>query len=185
MEEIKMSKKTLAIMGFLFLAWGCVALEPLQTREEIYGKNIPVITQSFASKEMRPGDTWKVYLKVSDPDGDMKSIYATIEQPGMATYPVSITRIKEGDGKDLDGYIYLNTVGTQGLNFVTLTLSVQIGDKAGHFSQPAVFPLSFNVRSQQQTPSPGIFQEKDLGPIMINLRTASDGDNRNSGDWGK
>jgi hypothetical protein len=180
-----MNKRILAGFVLLFLAVGCAAMEPIEVREGMYGKAIPVISQSFASKEMRPGDTWKVYLQASDPDGDMKNIYATIEQPGMATYPASITKIKEGNGKELDGYIYLNTVGIQGLNFVNLTLSVQIGDKAGHFSQPVVFPLSFNFRSKQQTPSPGTFQEKDLGPIMIKLRTASEGDHQNSTDWGK
>jgi hypothetical protein len=180
-----MDKKIISVVALLFLTMGCAALAPLEVKEEKYGKAVPVITQSFASKQLRPGDTWKVYLKASDPDGDMKNIYATIEQPGMATYPISITRIKEGGGKDLSGYVYLNTVGVQGMNFVTITLTVEIQDKAGHFSQPAVFPLSFHGGSKQQIPSPGTFQEKDLGPIMINLRTASDGDNRNSTDWGK
>jgi hypothetical protein len=177
----KMYKKMFSIVALLFLASGCAALAPLEVKEEKYGKSVPVITQSFASKEMRPGDTWKVYLKSSDPDGDMKNIYATIEQPGMGTYPVSITKIKEADRKDLAGYIYLNTVGVQGLNYTLLTLTVQIQDKAGHFSQPAVFPLSFNFASQQQTPSPGIFPEKDLGPIIIMLRPIGDGGNNPNG----
>ncbi len=179
-----MYKKIIAVVALFFLTMGCAALAPLEVKEEKYGKAVPVITQSFASPKLRPGDTWKVYLKASDPDGDMKNIYATIAQPGMAGYPVSITKIKEGGGKDLSGYIYLNTVGVQGLNFVSLTLTVQIQDKAGHFSQPAVFPLSLSFSSQQQTPSPGIFPEKDLGPIMITLRSAFDGDGRGGSDWG-
>ena len=180
-----MYKKIIAVVALLFLTMGCAALGGMEVREEKYGKSIPVITQSFASKQLRPGDTWKVYLTASDPDGDMKNIYATIAQPGMAGYPVSITKIKDGDRKDLSGYIYLNTVGVQGLNFVSLTLTVQIQDKAGHFSQPAVFPLSLSFSSQQQTPSPGIFPEKDLGPIMITLRSAFDGDSQRGGsDYG-
>ncbi len=114
----------------------------------------------------------------------MKNIYATIEQPGLGTYPISITKIKEGGGKDLSGYVYLNTVGVQGMNFVTITLTVEIQDKAGHFSKPAVFPLSFNFVSQKETPPPGTFLEKDLGPIMITLRSAFDGDGRGGSDWG-
>ncbi len=178
-----MYKKIIAVVALFFLTVGCAALGGMEVREEKYGKSIPVITQSFASPKLRPGDTWKVYLKASDPDGDMKNIYATIEQPGMGTYPISITRIKEGGGKDLSGYVYLNTVGVQGLNFVSLTLTVQIQDKAGHFSQPAVFPLSLSFSSQQQTPSPGIFPEKDLGPIMITLRSAFDSDDQRGSDW--
>ncbi len=41
---------------------------------------------------------------------------------------------------------------------------------------PAVFPLAFNERSAQQTPPPGVFREKDLGPIMVTLRSSNDGD---------
>ena len=173
----------IGVFALLFLVGGCAALAPLEVKEEKYGKSVPVITQSFASKQLRPGDTWKVYLKVSDPDGDLKNIYATIEQPGMGTYPLSVTRIKEAGGKELSGYVYLNTVGVQGLNFVTITLTVEIQDKAGHFSRPAVFPLSLNFLSQQETPPPGTFAEKDLGPIMITLRPIFDGDGKNSGGW--
>ena len=89
--------------------------------------------------------------------------------------PVSITRIKEDDDKNLSGYFYLNTGNDHPLNFVNLTLAVEIQDKTGHFSGPAVFPLAFNPRSVQQTPPAGVFQEKDLGPILVTLRS-SDGD---------
>jgi len=179
-----MYKKMFSVVAMLFLTMGCAALAPLEVKEAKYGKSVPVITESFASPKLRPWDTWKVYLKASDPDGDMKNIYATIKQPGIGTYPVSITKIKEGDGKDLAGYIYLNTLGVQGLNFVSLTLTVEIQDKAGHFSQPAVFPLSFSLGSQQKTPAPGIFPEKDLGPIMITLRPFLDSDDQGTSDWG-
>jgi hypothetical protein len=177
-----MYKKMISVLALFFLVGGCAAFAPLEVKEEKYGKSIPVITQSFASKEMKLGDTWKVYLKASDPDGDMNNIYATIEQPGIGTYPISITRIKEGGGKELSGYVYLNTITVQGLNFATITLTVQIQDKAGHFSKPAVFHLSFNNLSRQETPPPGTFAEKDLGPIMIFLRPI-DGDNQSSGGW--
>jgi hypothetical protein len=179
-----MYKKMISVVALFFLLQGCAALAPLEVKEEKYGKSAPEITQSFASKEVRPGDTWKVYLKVSDPDGDLKNIYATIEQPGMGTYPLGITRIKEGGSKELSGYIYLDTVGVQGLNFVNITLTVHIQDKAGHFSRPAVFPVSFNLLSTQETPPPGTFAEKDLGPIMVSMRPLFDGDGRGGSDWG-
>jgi len=170
-----MYKKIIAVVALLFLTMGCAALGGMEVREEKYGKSIPVITQSFASKQLRPRDTWKVYLNASDPDGDMKNIVCVIEQPGRGVYPASRTRIAMENRKDLSGFIYLNTVGVEGLNFVILTLTVQIEDKAGHFSQAAVFPLSFNSSYKQESPRPGTFQEKDLGPIMITLRPIDDG----------
>ncbi len=171
-----MNKKFLASMILPLLAWGCAALEPIEVREQIYGKAAPVISQSFASKQMRPGDTWKVYLLASSPEGQMKNIVCTIEQPGVGTYPVSLLKIKAGEQKQLSGYIYLNTVGVRNLNFVNLTLTVQIQDQAGHYSQPAVFPLAFNIRFQQEPPPPGVYPEKDLGPIMIDLSSIGDED---------
>lgn len=172
-----MVKRLFAVGALLFLVTGCADLSFLQDREEKYGKSIPVITESFASPELRPGDTWKVYLKASDPDGDMKNLYAEIFQPSMGPYPISITKIKEGDGKDLSGYFYLNTGHDKGMNFMNLTLTVHIQDKAGHFSKPMVFPFAFNAASVQQSPPTGVFQEKDLGAIMVTLRSSfGDGD---------
>ncbi|MCJ7495779.1 MAG: hypothetical protein MUP68_16330 [Deltaproteobacteria bacterium] len=41
----------------------------------------------------------------------MKYIVCTIDQPGIGTYPVSFTRIKEENRQELSGHIYLNTGG--------------------------------------------------------------------------
>ena len=171
-----MAKIFFTVGALSLLLLGCASIAPMEVKEEKLGKSVPVITQSFASPEIRPLDTWEVYLKASDADGDMKSLYAEIFQPGLGTYPVSITRIKEADSKELNGYFYLNTGDDPGMNFKNLTLTVNIQDKAGHFSAPVVFPLAFNERSVQQAPPPGVFQAKDLGPIMVTLRSSDDGD---------
>jgi len=59
-----------------------------------------VITQSFASKEINTGGTWKVYLNASNPDGEMVNIYATVDQPGVGQYPSSIMKLKKRTGKN-------------------------------------------------------------------------------------
>jgi len=166
-----MFKKLFVVGALLFLVTGCAGMAPFEVKEEKYGKSIPVITQSFASPQLRPGDTWKVYLKASDPDGDLKNLYASIFQPGMGSYSLSITKIKEGDSKGLSGFFYLYTGNDPGLNFVNLILTLHIQDKAGHFSQPAVYPLSLHARFTQEAPPQGLFKEQDLGPIMITLRS--------------
>lgn len=170
--------KKIAIFGALFfLIAGCAAMDPIEIKEQKYGKSIPVITESFASKQIKPGDTWKVYLKAYDPDGDMKNIVCIIEQAGKGVYPVSYAKIREEDQREFSGFIHLFTAGIQGINYVPLTLTVQIQDKAGHFNQPVSFPLFLNNKSTQEKPPSGIFQEKDLGPILINLRPlGEDGD---------
>lgn len=175
-----MKRKFLSIVVLLLLTAGCAALEPLEVREEMYGKGIPVITQTFAAKGIRPGDVWKVYLNAQDPDGDMKQIVCEIQQPGVGVYPVAYIRIKENERKELGGYIYLTTfhVNYSSFNFINLTLRVEIQDKAGHYSAPVFFPLNFNALNRQEPPPQDVFQEHDLGPIMIQIRTVDEGGGR-------
>jgi len=133
----------------------------------------PVIIQAFASKELRAGDTWKVYLKSSEPNGDMRYIVSTLYQPGWGDYPVSRTKIPKTDSKELNGYIYLNTLIPGGYNFLnlhTIYLTVQIQDKAGHYSKPVEFSLYFDPRATvQEGPPAGVFKDQALGPILVYL----------------
>jgi hypothetical protein len=173
-----MGKKLLWKVFLVGLALGiitCAGSESIQKREEIYGKAIPVIHQSFASKQIWRGQTWKVYLNASDPDGDMKDIACTVDQPGVGIYPVSMIQISAENQREFSGYIYLNTQTFHDLAFVNLTLTIQIRDKAGHYSQPAIFSLLLSTTSQQEPPPPKVFQEADLGPIMIYLPSIQDG----------
>jgi hypothetical protein len=175
-----MNKKILTVMLVLLsIGVGYVPVAGATAAE----KATPIINQSFASKEVRPGDLWKVYLKVSDPNGEMKNIYAMVTQPGVGQYPVSIIRAKKGEQKELSGYIYLNTFSSVfPLEFVTLTLTVQVQDRSGTFSEPAHFQLAMNSRYSQEAPPKGVFKEEALGPIMIQLRTPGDGyEKRESG----
>jgi hypothetical protein len=160
----------MALLLFTTGAVGCARLEPIEVPESKSAKAVPVIRRSFASKQISPGDTWKVYLIASDPEGEMDKIVCTIDQPGVGEYPVSFTKIKEENRKELAGYIYLNTQTSDDLNSVNITLTVQILDRVGHSSSPAVFPLSFDSRFQQEPPPPGVFPKQDLGPILIQLR---------------
>jgi hypothetical protein len=105
----------------------------------------------------------------------MKEILCTVEQPAVGLYPVSTIEIGIEYQREFSGYIYLNTQALYDLTSENLTLTIQIRDKAGHSSQPAIFPLSFSSTSQQEPPPPNVFQEADLGPIMIHLRSIQDG----------
>ena len=164
-----MSKKVLAV-GFVLL---CLSIGyATLARAEADGKAIPVITQAFASTKVWPGETWKVYLNVSDPGGEMKYIFATVDQPGVGEYPLSIIRVKKDNRKEMSGYLYLVTASPYyPLDFVNLTLTVEVQDRSGNFSQPAVFPLSINSRYTQEAAPQGVFKEQELGPVMVSLQS--------------
>ncbi len=55
------NKKMILFVVMASLLWGGIAQAAS-----------PVITSHFASSDLRPGDTWKIYLKASDSEGDMK-----------------------------------------------------------------------------------------------------------------
>jgi len=135
----------------------------------------PVITHSFAPKESWPGATWKVYLNAFDSDDDMQAIYCILDQAGAGSYPASVTRIPKDQQRKLSGYLYLNTAGVAGLNYANLILKVQIQNRPGRLSEPVSFLLSFNPRAREENPPPGVFQEKELGPIMVSPPSFSSG----------
>jgi hypothetical protein len=169
-------KKWLIALILAFLA-GCASFGTMADREGTYGTGAPVIVQSFASPQVRPGDNWKVYLNASDPNGDMRDIVAVIEQTGVGSYSASYTRVKTENRKDFSGYIYLSTTGPSPivLNWVNLKLILHVRDMAGHFSEPVVLPLSFSTRAMQSPPPEGLYKEQNLGPIMTQLRTLDGG----------
>ncbi len=141
-------------------------------------KAAPVISQSYASPQLAPGKNWKIYLKASDADGDMRDIVATVTQPGMGTYPPSFIRLGENHRKEVSGYVYLLIPLLNSLDNVGMTASIQIRDQSGQFSQPVNLPLTIGFLAQEEPPPPGVFQETDLGPILIDLRTPGDGEMR-------
>jgi hypothetical protein len=152
-------------MGFTHIAKG-----------QVGGLPVPVITQAFAAKEGRPEVAWKIYLNVSNPNGEMKNIYAIVDQAGVGQYPVAIIPVKEGNRKELSGYIYLpgQSQWSQ-FEFVYITLTVQVQDQSGAFSSPAAFQLKFSSRAKEESPPQGVFKEQEIGPIMVRLRTIDGG----------
>jgi len=167
-------KTRLAVMGVVLVGMvSCAHMAGMEEKEKTYGKNPPVIGQSFASDRLKPGDLWRIYLKASDPDGDMEAIIAVVEQPGIGAYPASITRIKGENGKELSGYVHLNTSGQRDDDFLDnqeLTVSIQIRDKAGHTSKSITHKVLLLARQSEKSPPAGVFKEEALGPIMVVLR---------------
>ena len=129
------------------------------------GKNAPLITDSFATTELPPGETWQIFLRAEDPDGDMKRIVCTLEQPGSAPSVVFI-RIRGDRRRLLSGYIHLSTISGSGNPFARCRLTVEIQDEEGNTGPSVSFPLSLNPRAARKIPPPGVFEEDDLGPIQ-------------------
>ena len=163
-------KRIITAVGLAFLCL-IIGYAPL-ARADVAGNTVPVIKEAFASTHVWPGETWKVYLNASDPNGDMKNIFAVVEQPGLGPYPLRIIRVRKENQKEMSGYVYLVTsTPYDSLNFINLTLTIWVQDQSGNFSAPVTLPLSINSRYTQEAAPPGVYKEQDLGPVMVNLRT--------------
>lgn len=134
-----------------------------------HAKGKPTITHYFASRRIPLGDVWQIYLNAIDEDGDMKYILGEVYQPGIGNYPLSFLKIPHDQQRDLSGYIYLSTAGIHNLNFLNLSLKLTIQDKIGQHSDSISFTLAFEPKAKPENPPAGIFQERELGPIMIKL----------------
>lgn len=105
----------------------------------------PELLGYYAAKEVRPGETWNIYLKGKDVDGDMKYIVAVLLMEGEGSYPTSEIWLKGEDRSEFDGHIFLNTPADETLvtGMDTLSVSVFIRDWAGNKSKTIKLPVSF------------------------------------------
>ncbi|MGE5310770.1 MAG: hypothetical protein ACM3MN_03425 [Nitrospirota bacterium] len=133
----------------------------------------PVIIDYYAAKVIRPGDTWKVFLRAEDPDGDMNDITAVLWQAGVGTYPTEVTRLKGDDRREFSGYLSLLTPNDSNLMSDRMELTILVRDSRGNRSQPIKLPLRFNLGASQEVPKVRVQADKHrLGAIMINIETA-------------
>ncbi len=114
---------------------------------------------------MRPGETWKIYLRADARFSELKNIFAVIERGN--SYP-TIIRVKKENRNALNGFIFLNILSSETCSGrAKIALSVSIQDDEGNFSEPAVFTASIREDSFPERPPLDIFQERDLGPVMV------------------
>ncbi len=129
----------------------------------------PVMEKAFASKVISPGDPWKVYIKASDQDGDMRMFILDFQRPGWPTSPYYLG-IGKGERRRLSGYLILYTSNVPNLDdLISLDaeLTVIIQDRAENSSQPVAFPLTFDYRAKAEEPEAGTFEEVSLGMIPV------------------
>jgi hypothetical protein len=155
--------RILAIMALALVMTCCTAP----------GGSPPVITASFAAKEVSHGDVWKIYLEANDPDGDMWEIAYTLSRSGTGDYRVNHVNIRKRDRAKILGYLYVFFTQPQtGLaEWASGTLTLHIRDRGGNSSDKVTFPVALTRGVKQPSP-PSPFNTgglKSLGQIWIKL----------------
>ena len=171
--EETMLKKNVLVILLLFVLAGCTTCKGVRTGEA--GDEPPIILDSYGAESVRPGATWRVFLKVQDVDGDIHSIITQLVQPGIGYYPPDFTYIKEADREGFAGYLILRTPRDYDLlqEYVEATLTIQ--DCEGNKSEPVNFTLRFDNKSgfgPQEVPEKWqMAAKRKLGTIMVEIRS--------------
>lgn len=132
-----------------------------------YGPNAPRLEGTYADSVTGPRDAWRIYLKGSDPDGDLKFIHLWVNVAGMPTTPIRV-RVDRDQESHISGYLKL--FNTKSMDFSDLfgppiRLSVSLEDRAGNRSNVVDLPVSFYLGAKQDLAPAGAFQDRLLGRI--------------------
>ena len=112
----------------------------------------PQILASYAEQVVRPGETWKVYLRVRDVDCDMTYVITDLWQSGGGSYPVSFTPIRKHPCPELVGYVFLNTPSDGDLVWEQFQAKLFVRDRRGYRSNSLQLPLNFDQVEAQKPP---------------------------------
>jgi hypothetical protein len=151
---------------------GCAVLDQ-RSRAELeaaYGPNPPKMEDGYAARAVSQRDDWLVYIRGSDPDGDLLFIQVSLWIPGGNMTPIRLD-VNPAHVRSVSGYLVLNTndLPESLVRFGAgeLRLMVALEDRAGHRSEIAAFPASF-VTGARQGPAPqGRFEEQFLGSVPV------------------
>ena len=145
----------------------------LGTAMESRAQGAPVLQKVWVSPEVNRGDLLKIYIKASDPEGDMRWIMVAAGRGKGAIYG-SVIRLRKEDRKDLNGYVFWDT-GQARSTGVTGIVEVTIEDWKGNESETLSVPVKIVSKGAKSQSAPEEFKEKEIGPIMIDARTLGGG----------
>jgi hypothetical protein len=130
----------------------------------------PEIISFQAEQTVRPGETWRIYLKLRDADCDMAYVVTQLWQLGAASYPVSFTPIRQPGCPELVGYIFLRTPADRELVWNQFEAKVFIRDRQGNHSNSIDLPLNFDwIPSKKQPEQWQNATMVSIGSINVDL----------------
>jgi len=171
---MKTSVKVVFVLVLLAipLVMNCCTTSPERGTQS--GGSPPVITHSFASKEISHGDIWRIYVEANDPDGDMRQFVCVLTQVGYGYYPSEYVMTKKHHREKIKGYLTFNSGAGGGLRlseWTQFSMTIHIRDRGRNTSNKVVFPLTLSQGSKQGAPPPpfDVNGLERLGAIWIEL----------------
>ena len=170
-----MNKKIYVLVALCILVSGCASFTRCDKISTSGTGQPPVILDSYAPSQIRPGATWRVYIRAKDPDGDMKETIQVLMRGGSGPFKTTFAPLRAEHSAEMGGYFFLRTPSSaqadySRLGFMGLTLRITIRDCQGNKSEQVEFPLDFTLETAQYLPPEWKdVADSSLGAIMFDL----------------
>jgi len=170
-----MSKKIYVLLALCILISGCASLTRCEKTSTSDKGQPPIILDSYAPSQIRPGATWRVYLRAKDPDGDMKETVQILMKGRSGHFKTSFVPLRAEHRAEMGGYFFFRTPSPaqadySRLGFMGLTLRVAIRDCQENRSGYVEFPLHFTLEAAHDLPPEWKdVADRSLGAIMFDL----------------
>ena len=127
----------------------------------------PVLEKVWAPAEVNYGSILKVYVKASDPEGDMRWVLVSAGKTGQAQ-PTGSTpiRLNKASRKSVNGYVYWDTTKAAQKNTAGI-ISIQVEDFKGQESEPMTVTVKIVPKGAKVEQVPAEFQEAEIGPVLL------------------
>ncbi len=139
-------------------------------------KHRPVVIAIDAQREFGDGTLWKIYVRASDPDGDLDKIQVTFSaSPGM--YAPDLFVLPKSQRKEVNGAIlvWARLNGDGSTDDIYGKVEIRAEDRAGNLSEPK--KLQFTVQEygmyDEFVPPSGFDRNVVLGQVEFPLETSS------------
>lgn len=136
------------------------------TKDSIAQGGPPVLEKVWASPVTPSGKLLKIYIKASDPDGDMKWVCVAAgrrKQVTMGAFPIALTREAR---KSLNGYIYWDTSRVK--KNISGIAEITIEDSKGQQSETkSVFVEIKPGKDVKAEKAPAEFRDVPIAPVIL------------------
>jgi len=133
----------------------------------------PVLEAVWAQPEIGEREFWRIYVRASDPDGDLDAVFITFDQHG-ATYAGELLILPASQRRRANGAVEVYTDMKDGSGGLAVygTARVHVLDRAGNRSEAKTFSFAVlgSPRADAGAPPQGFERGVTLGRAEFPLR---------------
>ena len=137
-------------------------------------KHRPIVESIAAQNEIGSGNLWKIYVRASDPDGDLDKIQIMFSQLGSGIYSPELL-VQKTMLKTLNGVILIwaRLSGGGATGDIQGEVDIRAEDRAGNMSEPKKLSFTVNIIGEKDTfvAPPGFNAANNLGQAVFPLLT--------------